>query len=426
MSVSPEVKSRGMKFAEEQLLKHGWTQGKGLGRKENGITQAIRVTLKQDTHGVGHDPAKDFTNHWWNELFNTTAASLVVESGQDGVQIKRLSKETARQSRPKPNLLYQKFVKTATLTSSGEKPEKDMETCSDDESQRPKCPKIVTDEMLLQACEGRTAHKAARLGITMKAKLARLEAQEQAFLARLKGQGRVAPQPQSDSTFARKKKKKEQEEVTSTERPMLGEHPEQTEPSGRKRKKKRRHRDISEESQAAVEAAPAETRGPGELEREEAEQPLRRRKKKRRPQLEEGISDGGGKEALVDNQAEEGESMACADPCSRSKKKKRRQLEKEEGEGGWNMEDGGEAASAGRTKGTANRAFKRRKKRQEYGEEEVLEERGEAEGAADKETESRTHISASSRAQRTTHPEKERAGRNTGHRAKKKKRKERD
>lgn len=27
MNVTPEVKSRGMKFAEEQLLKHGWTQG---------------------------------------------------------------------------------------------------------------------------------------------------------------------------------------------------------------------------------------------------------------------------------------------------------------------------------------------------------------------------------------------------------------
>lgn len=27
MSVTSEVKSRGMKFAEEQLLKHGWTHG---------------------------------------------------------------------------------------------------------------------------------------------------------------------------------------------------------------------------------------------------------------------------------------------------------------------------------------------------------------------------------------------------------------
>lgn len=83
--------------------------GKGLGRKENGITQALRVTLKQDTHGVrrrcewggalrdgeagpqssyfflwqvGHDPAREFTDHWWSELFNRTAASLVVETGQ--------------------------------------------------------------------------------------------------------------------------------------------------------------------------------------------------------------------------------------------------------------------------------------------------------------------------------------------------------
>lgn len=30
---------------------------------------------------------------------------------QDGVQVRRLSKETTRQSQPKPNLLYQKFVK---------------------------------------------------------------------------------------------------------------------------------------------------------------------------------------------------------------------------------------------------------------------------------------------------------------------------
>uniref|UniRef100_A0A8C6EH95 G patch domain-containing protein 4 n=1 Tax=Moschus moschiferus TaxID=68415 RepID=A0A8C6EH95_MOSMO len=111
MSITPEVKSRGMKFAEEQLLKHGWTQGKGLGRKENGITQALSVTLKQDTYGVGHDPAKEFTNHWWNDLFNNTAANLVVETGQDGVQIRRLSKETTCQGHAKPNLLYQKFVK---------------------------------------------------------------------------------------------------------------------------------------------------------------------------------------------------------------------------------------------------------------------------------------------------------------------------
>lgn len=68
---------------------------------------------------VGHDPAKEFTNHWWNDLFNKTAANLVVETRQDGVQIRHLSKETTRQDHAKPNLLYQKFVKV--LEAGGER-----------------------------------------------------------------------------------------------------------------------------------------------------------------------------------------------------------------------------------------------------------------------------------------------------------------
>ena len=36
---------------------------------------------------------------------------LIDASPQDGVQIKHLSKETTRHNHPKPNLLYQKFVK---------------------------------------------------------------------------------------------------------------------------------------------------------------------------------------------------------------------------------------------------------------------------------------------------------------------------
>ncbi|KAL1768845.1 G patch domain-containing protein 4 [Sigmodon hispidus] len=158
MNVTPEVKNRGMKFAEQQLLKHGWTQSKGLGQKENGITQVLK-----------------------------TATSLVVDKGKDGVQIRHLSKETTQCDHPKPNLLYQKFVKTAMLTSGEGKPDRDLERGSQDDSHEPNPPKILTDELLLKACEGWKAHKAAPVGITMKARLAGLEAQEQTFLARLKG-----------------------------------------------------------------------------------------------------------------------------------------------------------------------------------------------------------------------------------------------
>ncbi|KAL0590636.1 G patch domain-containing protein 4, partial [Plecturocebus cupreus] len=414
MNVTPEVKSRGMKFAEEQLLKHGWTQGKGLGRKENGITQALRVTLKQDTHGVGHDPAKEFTNHWWSELFNKTAANLVVETGQDGVQIRSLSKETTRNNHPKPNLLYQKFVKMATLTSGGEKPHKDLESCSDD-NQGPKSPKILTDEMLLLACEGRTAHKAARLGITMKAKLARLEAQEQAFLARLKGQDPGAPQPQSESTPPKKKKKKrkqkEEEEATVSERNDADEkHPEHADQSIRKSKKKKRRQQgkVSDEREDApegnkeAEEDAAGARGLGELNsREQTNRSLRKRKKKKRWHHEKkmGVSEerGKGEEAAGSVRTEEVESRAHADPCSR--RNRRRQQEEED----LNPEDGGEeTALGGGTREVESRACsdgrsrKSKKKTQQRQEgEDILDVRDE-DGRA-REAESRARTGSSSR-----------------------------
>ncbi|TKC38681.1 hypothetical protein EI555_016782 [Monodon monoceros] len=381
------------------FLRRGpYTNGKGLGRKENGITQALRVTLKQDTHGVGHDPAKEFTNYWWNDLFNKTAASLVVKTGQDGVQIRCLSKETTRHDPSKPNLLYQKFVKTATLTSSGEKPDKDLESCSDDDSQGPKPPKILTDEMMLQACEGRTAHKAARLGITMKAKLARLEAQEQAFLACLKGQDPGVPQLQSESKPPQKKKKKrkqkEEEEATATER-NAEEYPEHTDRSVRKsKKKKRRHQEESvtdEREGTAVRHEEEETTGTsglGELKnREQTDQSLRKRKKKRRQREEEDLN---MEEAVVDGGTREAESRSCSDRKSRRSKKKRQRHQEEE-----------DVSHVG--------------------------DEGEEEGGRARTAESKAYTGSSGKGKkRQKQPEEERPGVHTDQRAKKKKQKKRN
>ncbi|KAM4876636.1 LOW QUALITY PROTEIN: G patch domain-containing protein 4-like [Thomomys bottae] len=384
MSVTPVVKSHGMKFAEEQLLKHGWTQGKGLGRKENGITQALRVTLKQDTHGVGHDPAKEFTNHWWNELFNKTAANLVVETGQDGVQIKRLSEETASRKCCKPNLLYQKFVKTATLTSGGEKPNKYLESNSDEDNRGPIPPKILTDEMLLQACEGRTAHKAAHLGITMKAKLARLEAQEQAFLARLKGQGGSQPHTESDPTPKKKKRKQKDEETVANEN-SGEEYLEQNNHSFKKSKKKKRQcqeQVLEDREGITVGYEEEEAVGPNELEklksREQSNWSLRKKKKKKRQHQEEAVrvfsEEERGKEAADSVSTEEVDSKAHTDLYIRSKKKRHRKQEdlntEEEGRLETALDDRTrEADSRAGSDGKSKKSKRKRQKHQEEQEE---------------------------------------------------------
>uniref|UniRef100_A0A674CWZ9 G patch domain-containing protein 4 n=1 Tax=Salmo trutta TaxID=8032 RepID=A0A674CWZ9_SALTR len=69
MAETVQERSRGLKFAKQQLLRHGWEQGKGLGRQENGICEAIIVNVQ-------------FTFHWWDHVFNKASSSLEVESGE--------------------------------------------------------------------------------------------------------------------------------------------------------------------------------------------------------------------------------------------------------------------------------------------------------------------------------------------------------
>ncbi|NXW24574.1 GPTC4 protein, partial [Circaetus pectoralis] len=166
--------------------------GQGLGKRKDGITEAIRVKVKCGTAGVGHDAAEPFSFHWWDHVFNRAAANIAVEAGQDGISMKTLSEQGVRISNKKPrkassagSMLYGRFVKSATLTACGEESTKlpsSSESSEEEEKLDLSSARRLTDEELMRACGGRTAHKGARHGLTMSAKLARLEEQEQAFL----------------------------------------------------------------------------------------------------------------------------------------------------------------------------------------------------------------------------------------------------
>lgn len=187
--------SKGMKFAEQLMQNQGWKEGQGLGKKENGISQAIKVKIKSGKAGIGHNAAEQFTFHWWDHIFNKTASSYDVQTEKDGVKMKRLTEKDLEITNKKPlkshgnrNLLYGRFIKSATLLSGGEEPaEKPLSSDSsedEDEKLDLSSAKKMTDAELVRACGGRTAHKGARHGLTMSAKLARLEEQEREFLAK--------------------------------------------------------------------------------------------------------------------------------------------------------------------------------------------------------------------------------------------------
>lgn len=53
--------------------------GQGIGKNLDGIVQPIKANLKFDKDGLGHDKAKDFTTHWWENAYNEAANNIAVE-----------------------------------------------------------------------------------------------------------------------------------------------------------------------------------------------------------------------------------------------------------------------------------------------------------------------------------------------------------
>ncbi|MBN3324282.1 GPTC4 protein, partial [Atractosteus spatula] len=256
MADAAEDKSRGLKFAERQLLRHGWQQGKGLGKRENGISEAIKVKVKCDKTGVGHSPGEEFTFHWWDHVFNKAAAGLSVESSEDGVTVQKLLEDEGPVSNKKPRKaelskakLYGRFIKSATLLSGEEQPEEKPGSSADssdseDEDQRLDLSSTtkLSDDDLIKVCGGRTAHKGARHGVKMSAKLARLEQQEREFLEKY---GKKSQPGCSDASPASRGRQQQQQEEEEDEE---GEGR-----TGKRKKKKKKQQQRLEEREALME-----------------------------------------------------------------------------------------------------------------------------------------------------------------------------
>eukprot|EP00096_Caligus_rogercresseyi_P013149 TRINITY_DN5821_c0_g1_i1.p1 TRINITY_DN5821_c0_g1~~TRINITY_DN5821_c0_g1_i1.p1 ORF type:complete len:189 (+),score=60.43 TRINITY_DN5821_c0_g1_i1:55-621(+) len=172
-------------FARRLLESQGWTEGSGLGKNGQGISEPVRPSLKFDTTGVGHDPGKEFTDHWWARAYDEAARELEVKPGEDGsVEVKKKRKKGKKEKEKKKAQLYAGFVKTATLDEGVLKPE-----TSKDSSEKKKVKadplRILSDEELFAACDGMTAHKGGRHGHSMSAKYKRLAELDKELLKKM-------------------------------------------------------------------------------------------------------------------------------------------------------------------------------------------------------------------------------------------------
>ncbi|KAG4069958.1 hypothetical protein HA402_015182 [Bradysia odoriphaga] len=179
-----------MNFAKNLLGKYGWKEGDGLGRDKHGITKPLKANYKFDNAGLGHNPADDLNNHWWENVYNQAATNLNVDKNEAnevkmGLNTNQSVEITTRNYSVKSNQKNAdyggSFLKSATLTNEGQEVEFAHKRVIS-----PVIMKIVSDEELFKACGGRTAHKGARHGLKLSGKLNRIEKQEQELVEKLR------------------------------------------------------------------------------------------------------------------------------------------------------------------------------------------------------------------------------------------------
>jgi len=175
-----------MDFARKQMEKYGWKDGDGLGKEGNqGITIALKPHYKTGKEGMGFDLSKDLVDAWWTRSYSdslnrvnvsTVEGDKVVVSTpceeEDGSPMAKMRKRMLKAN-------FTDFTKAATLSNGEMVDEDNIESSISKTVLEVKTTFQLTDEELLKACGGRTAHKAARFGMKLSGKLARIASQEE-------------------------------------------------------------------------------------------------------------------------------------------------------------------------------------------------------------------------------------------------------
>ena len=185
-------------------------------------------------------------------MFNKAAKNIKVDESESGdikvemnldkseLSTKKMRKKMMKKVR---NQLYSNFVKSGTLTGGKMEEvqkEEDEYVVDKDLSKI----KELSDDQLVAACGGMTAHKGGRHGLNMKAKLDRIAEAEREFLEKYGGGVKSDPTPTPADVIAKKKKKKRKHEETIEN--GGGDACVESEFDGVKKKKKKKDKNMKE------------------------------------------------------------------------------------------------------------------------------------------------------------------------------------
>ena len=60
-------------FGSKMLKMMGWSEGKGLGKNEDGISECVQQRRREDGQGLGVNTGKEgfkWNNNWWDDVYN--------------------------------------------------------------------------------------------------------------------------------------------------------------------------------------------------------------------------------------------------------------------------------------------------------------------------------------------------------------------
>ncbi|XP_051792933.1 PIN2/TERF1-interacting telomerase inhibitor 1 [Acanthochromis polyacanthus] len=243
------------KFGQKMLERMGWSKGKGLGRTEQGSTDHIKVSVKNNNYGLGANAShednwiahQDDFNELLAQLNNCHSQNNSNESAADdqkGFSLEEKSKTSRKR------VHYMKFTKGKDLSSRSETDlncifGKRSRSSRDPEQDGSSSDSQVDTDGARTPCElePETITKTVTSSLTMQEYFA----QRMAQLKKARGASAAPEEPNQDQdqdqTEEPKKKKKQKkrrkEEEMEEKVEVIAEDQDQQEPSKKKKKKKR-------------------------------------------------------------------------------------------------------------------------------------------------------------------------------------------
>lgn len=78
--------SKPSSFALKQMEKMGWTEGKGLGKTESGISKHITIVKREESSGLGSEAvearATAASENWWHDAFASNLKLMKIKHGK--------------------------------------------------------------------------------------------------------------------------------------------------------------------------------------------------------------------------------------------------------------------------------------------------------------------------------------------------------